>query len=262
MNQIPQVKVSVITVSFNAESTLTDCIRSVLNQCYENIEYIVVDGGSNDGTVDILKQFSNDIDVVVSEKDHGIYDAMNKGVKIASGDVITFLNSDDSFSHAGVVKEAIELMCSKAGTELVFGDVQFFNDVKLVRHYSSARFKPWKLRFGWMPPHPGSFAKASLYERYGYFNLSYKISADYDLFVRWLYVNKVSYLRLDDVLVHMSMGGVSTRSLKSRLLLNSEIIRSCRSHGLYTNFLMLALKIPFKVKELFFLPSRGNGVSK
>lgn len=243
-------KVSVITVCYNSAQTIKNAIRSVCQQTYPFIEYIVVDGDSKDGTLEQLSFYSDKITKFISEPDKGIYDAMNKGVELASGDLITFLNADDVFAHSGVVSNAVQLFKENQELGVVYGDVQFYDQDRLIRHYSSKNFQSWKLRFGWMPPHPGSFARKELYEEYGSFNLSYKISADYDMFVRWFLVGRVKYKRIDDVLVHMALGGVSTESLSARLTLNKEIVKACRNNGIYTNLFFLLFKIPFKLMEL------------
>lgn len=248
------MKVSVITVCFNSESTIGLTIQSVLSQTYPNIEYVLVDGGSKDSTLDIIKKGCVRNSVVISEPDEGIYDAMNKGVEIATGDVITFLNADDVFAHEDVVSNAVAALLD-SGANLVFGDVQFVSDGRLVRHYSSKKFQPWKLRFGWMPPHPGSFARKTLFKTYGLFSLDFKIAADYEMFVRWLFVNRISFQRIDDVLVLMSLGGASTDGWRASVKLNKEIVVACRRNGIYTNLPMVLSKIPFKLTELFFKPS-------
>lgn len=248
------MKISVITVCFNSASSIEETIRSVQAQSHPNIEYVVIDGGSNDGTMSVIERYRNSIVTFISEPDKGIYDAMNKGVALSTGDVITFLNADDVFAHKNVVANAVEAI-ENSDASLVFGDVQFVSGGKVVRHYSSKKFHPWKLRFGWMPPHPGSFARKELFEQYGLFALDLKIAADYEMFVRWLFVNKVHYKRLDDVLVLMSLGGASTNGWQASVKLNKEIVVACRNNGIYTNLLMVLSKIPFKLMELFFKPS-------
>ena len=244
------MKVSIITVCFNSASTIRDTIESVIRQTYPDIEYLIVDGGSKDGTKDVIQSYSSDAFRFVSEPDKGIYDAMNKGVAASAGDIVTFLNSDDVFADTRVVEDAVTLFERNDHLGVTFGDVQFFSSGKLVRHYSSKAFKPWKLRFGWMPPHPGSFARADLFKKFGLFKTDYRIAADYEMFVRWLLLGRVKYERLDSVLVNMAVGGVSTESLSARLTLNKEIVRACRSNGVYTNLLLVLLKIPFKLLEL------------
>lgn len=244
------MKVSIITVCFNSASTIRDTIESVIRQTYPDIEYLIVDGGSKDGTKDVIQSYSSDAFRFVSEPDKGIYDAMNKGVAASAGDIVTFLNSDDVFADTRVVEDAVTLFERNDHLGVTFGDVQFFSSGKLVRHYSSKAFKPWKLRFGWMPPHPGSFARADLFKKFGLFKTDYRIAADYEMFVRWLLLGRVKYERLDSVLVNMAVGGVSTESLSARLTLNKEIVRACRSNGVYTNLLLVLVKIPFKLLEL------------
>lgn len=248
------MKVSVITVSFNSESTIESAIKSVLGQTYKNIEYIIVDGLSTDSTPRIIGEFGCSISRVISEKDNGIYDAMNKGVAASTGDIVTFLNSDDVFADTRVVEDAVALFERNDHLGVTFGDVRFVRDGAVTRYCSSRRFKPWKLRFGWMPPHPGSFARRDLYENYGEFSLEYKISADYELFVRWLTVQKIPFERFDRVLVDMTPGGVSTASVGAVWELNKEIVKACRANGVYTNLWLILLKIPMKLIEVTLLP--------
>lgn len=253
------MKVSVITVCFNSETSIGRTIESVRQQTYDDIEYVVVDGGSTDATNDIVRQMSEVVDSHISEADQGIYDAMNKGVRRATGDVITFLNSDDVFSGDHVVESAVKALRERK-VDLVFGDVLFFEGDRVVRHYSSKTFKAWKLRFGWMPPHPGSFAKRRLYENYGLFTTKLSIASDYEMFVRWLLVKSVSYARMDRINVNMAVGGASTESLVARLKLNREIVSACKMNNVYTNLLLVLTKIPFKLMELFIKPSRKMSI--
>lgn len=251
------MKVSIITVSFNSAATIRDTIDSVLAQSYDDIEYIVIDGASADGTMDVVREYEQKIAHIVSEPDSGIYDAMNKGISIATGDVVGILNSDDFFESSETIQHVVNGFSSDSHADIVFGDVVFVEPGDLAtvkRFYSSRRFKPWKLRFGWMPPHPGTFVRRDVYEKYGQYSLEYKISSDFEMFVRWLIVEKLSYLRIDRVLVRMRQGGVSTAGLGSVFLLNREIVAACRSNGLYTNLIFLLAKIPFKLLELVRKP--------
>ncbi|MDX2464379.1 MAG: glycosyltransferase family 2 protein [Porticoccus sp.] len=252
------MKVTIITVCFNSERTINGTIESVLSQTYDNIEYIIVDGNSTDGTMDVVNNYIDDIDIVVSEPDKGIYDAMNKGLSLASGDVIGILNSDDFYTYKDVIKRVVEQFSQYPDSDIVFGDVVFvdpLNTDKIVRFYNSRRFKPWKLRFGWMPPHPATFIKKDTYNSSGQYSLDYKISADYEMFVRLLMVNSGVISRLDGVLVKMRAGGISTSGIRNSFLLNKEIVRACRSNGVYTNFFFILLKLPLKMIELFKKPT-------
>lgn len=183
------MKISIITVCYNSGTTIRDTIESVLAQNYLGIEYIIVDGGSTDATMSIVRKYDSRIDTIVSEQDKGIYDAMNKGIHLATGDVIGILNSDDFYENSGVISEVINQFMSKPDSSLVFGDVVFVessNTEKIVRYYDSKKIKAWKLRFGWMPPHTASFIKRSAYEQVGNYSLDYKIAADYELYCTYV----------------------------------------------------------------------------
>jgi glycosyltransferase involved in cell wall biosynthesis len=255
------LKISIITVCFNSEKTIRDTIESVLSQEYPDIEYIVIDGSSNDNTVNIINQYRHRISKIVSEPDDGLYDAMNKGVKNSTGDVIGILNSDDFFENSTVISDVVEHFEYNPSISLLFGDVVHVdpnNTKKITRFYSSKNFKPFKLRFGWMPPHTATFIKSGIFERIGGYSLDYKISADYELFVRMLILNKLVYSRLDKVLVRMRSGGISTSGIKSNFVLNTEIVKACKDNGVYTNLFLILLKIPIKILEYFRRPIRHN----
>ena len=255
------LKISIITVCFNSEKTIRDTIESVIAQDYTDIEYIIVDGGSNDSTMSIIQEYEDSINTVITEIDKGIYDAMNKGIKLATGDVIGILNSDDIFENSLVISDVIKLFKSIPSVSLIFGDVVIVDPIKtenIIRFCSSKNFRRWKLRFGWMPPHPATFIKKTVYEQVGNYSLDYKISADYELFVRMLMVNQLNYSRMNKILVRQRAGGVSTSGFKSSLLLNSEIVEACKINGFYTNLFLVLLKIPFKLLELVKKP---KGVS-
>lgn len=251
------MKISIITVCYNSESTIRDTIESILAQTYSDIEYIIVDGASSDGTMAIVDEYKDFIATVVSEPDKGIYDAMNKGIELATGDVVGILNSDDFYQNNDAIQDIVCQFNSFPDSDLVFGDVVFIapdNLEKIVRFYRSDHFKPWKLRFGWMPPHPASFIKKRAYDQVGVYSLDYTISSDYEMFVRLLLVHRLSFSRINKILVRMRAGGVSTASIKSRLLLNKEIVQACKDNGVYTNLLFVLSKLPFKLMELFHEP--------
>jgi len=254
------VKISIITVCFNSGETIKDTIDSVLSQDYKEIEYIVIDGLSKDNTLNILSAYKDEIAVTVSEPDEGIYDAMNKGIELATGDVIGILNSDDKFNGNSVISEVMDCFAASPDSVMVFGDVVYVDSLDttiITRFYSAIKFRSWKLRFGWMPPHPATFIKKSIYDKVGVYSDKYRISADYEWFVRALLVYKLPFLHINKVLVRMRSGGVSTSGVRSSILLNSEIIKACRTNGVYTNFIFLTLKIPFKILELLKRPE-GN----
>lgn len=249
-----RVRVSIITVCFNSEKTIAETIRSVLEQDYPAIEYIVIDGGSSDSTVEIIEMFADRITSFVSEPDHGIYDAMNKGLRMAAGDIVGILNSDDVYFDATVVSDMVAAFAREKSPDMIFGDIVFVrpdNLRKIVRYYNARHFQPWMLRFGWMPPHPGTFIKREAYKQAGGYKTSYQIAADYEIFVRMLLVLGQKATRANRVIVRMRTGGESTRGILASWRLNYEIVRACRENGVYTNLLMVAVKIPFKLLELW-----------
>jgi glycosyltransferase involved in cell wall biosynthesis len=251
------LKISIITVCLNSAATMRDAIESVLSQTYEDVEYIVVDGGSTDRTMSIVREYEGRIAKIVSEPDKGIYDAMNKGIRLATGDVVGILNSDDFFEDPRVLQDVAASFKSQSATDVVFGDVVFVRPGDLsevVRFYGASHFEPWKLRFGWMPPHPATFIRRRVYEKAGLYETSYKIAADYEMFVRLLLVRKVTFARINRVLVRMRSGGTSTAGVRSSIQLNTEIVRACKENGIYTNLPMVLTKVPFKLRELFKRP--------
>lgn len=243
------MKVSIITVTYNSAKTVADTLRSVKNQSYKNIEHIVIDGASIDDTVKIAHSYPNTI--IKSEPDNGIYDAMNKGVNMATGDIIGILNSDDFYPNDNIIQSIVNTFY-KHKTDSVFGDVKFVSPTnldKVTRHYSSANWNPQKFAYGYMPAHPSFFVKRIFYEKYGLFKTDYEIGADYELLIRFLYVHKISYHYIKQSLITMRAGGVSNRNIKSVYTLNKEIIRACRENGISTNFPKLSLKFFSKLRE-------------
>lgn len=244
--------VSIVTVCYNCAETIAVAIDSVLSQSYPAIEYIVIDGGSNDATMEVVRKYGDRISKVVSEPDAGIYDAMNKGVKIASGAVIGLLNADDFYADRHAVADLMRVMQEK-GTDCVFADVEYVkkdNTDKVVRYYDSSHWNVRKFRYGWIPAHPTFFIRKCWYERCGYYSLDYRIAADFEWLLRVLYEGKASYSYLGRAVVRMRVGGVSTASWRHRWILNREITRACKRHGIRTALFLVLLKIPRKLCEL------------
>jgi|688.fasta_scaffold256317_2 glycosyltransferase involved in cell wall biosynthesis len=253
-------KVSIITVCFNSAKTIRDTIESVLSQDYPNIEYIIIDGDSSDETITIVKEYGDRIAVFVSERDHGIYDAMNKGISLVSGEIVGMLNSDDVYINEHAVSELMKKMQDERA-DSVFADLVIVDPMdlgKVLRYYDSSYFTPRKFRFGWMPAHPSFFVRKSLYDKVGPYSLHYKISADYEMLIRLLWVEKATYAYLPKPVVKMRQGGISTSGLDRNWLLNKEIVRACRNNGIYTNMAILSLKIPRKLFSLLHKRSINN----
>lgn len=244
--------ITIITVVWNNKDTIKDAINSVLSQTYKDIEYIIVDGASTDGTIEIVKSYENKINKFISEPDNGLYDAMNKGISLATGDIIGILNSDDfyidNFVVERIVKEFKEKKVDSVYADLVF--VKPENLDKTVRYYDSSQFNPSKFAYGWMPAHPTFFVTKEIYTKYGNFKLDYKIAADYELLTRFLAKYKVSYSYIKEPIIKMRIGGVSTSGIKSNYILNKEIIRACKENDIYTNWIMVLSKYPKKILGL------------
>lgn len=248
------MKITIITAVYNAAQTLADAMDSVLRQTYADIEYVVVDGGSKDGSVDVVRSYEPRFGgrmKWVSEPDHGIYDAMNKGIRMATGDVVGILNSDDYFTADDVVEQVAQTL---ADTQLdaVYGDIHFIRagqPDRCVRYYSSARFHPRWLRFGFMPAHPSFYCRREVFERAGLYKTDYKIGSDYEMMVRLFcrYHIRTRYIPAD--FVTMRTGGASTRNVHSRLQLIQDDVRACRDNGIYTNAAMISLKFLYKIFE-------------
>ena len=242
---------TVITVVFNGAATLEHTIRSVIGQTYDNVEHIVIDGGSTDATLDILRKHDDSIDYWVSEKDAGIYDAMNKGIALSRGDYIGMLNADDYFASPSAL-EIIAARLKKSNADAVFSRLDIVDPANLdrvSRKYRVSSFSPFMLRIGMMPPHPTFYCKKSCYKEAGAYRTDYRIAADFEMLVRLLLKHHITWEFIDETTVRMRSGGLSSSGIKSRWIVNREIIRACTENGLYTNIFILALKLPARLLE-------------
>ncbi len=237
------MKISIITIVYNNCDTIADAIESVLGQTYPDVEYIVVDGLSTDGTVDVVKSYSDRISRFISEKDNGLYDAINKGIALATGDVIGLLHSDDLFYSDDALTHVVEAF-TKYNTDSVYGDllyVQKDNTNKIIRNWVSGDFKKDNFLYGWMPPHPTFYVKRKVYQELGLYNTAFKSAADYELMLRYLYKHNISTTYIPEKLVKMRVGGKSNVSLKNRIRANQEDYQAWLVNDLnppfYTRFL-------------------------
>jgi glycosyltransferase involved in cell wall biosynthesis len=222
------LRVSIITIVYNNRATFEECVNNVLSQSYKEIEYIVVDGGSNDGTIDIIQAYRERISQWISEPDHGIYDAMNKGIKMASGEVIGFLHSSDVYAHPRVIEEVVKVF-ENSNVSSVYGDLQYVDQKDLnrvIRHWKSSPYRRGKFKQGWMPPHPTFFVRREIYEKFGNFNTHFQIAGDYELMLRFLERYRISAAYIPEVLVKMRWGGISNGGVKNILVKSYEDYRA------------------------------------
>lgn len=245
-----KMKVSIITATYNSATTIKDTLLSVKKQTYHNVEHIIVDGVSADNTLNLLNYFEHS-GPLLSEPDKGIYDAMNKGIRMANGDIIGILNSDDFYPHARVIEKVVKAF-EKEDCDAVYGDLNYVDpyDVKKVlRKWIAGGFSRKLFYKGWMPPHPTFFVKREVYEKYGNFNLSFKSSSDYELLLRFLLLKQIKVKYVPGVLVHMRAGGYSNRSIKNRFAAHIEDYRAWKTNGLSPKWYTLAMKPLRKVKQ-------------
>ncbi|TSD65892.1 glycosyltransferase [Inquilinus sp. KBS0705] len=244
-------KISLITVSYNAQSTIKQCIQSVIAQDYNNVEYIIIDGGSSDNTLDIISEYKTYISVLVSEPDRGIYDAMNKGIALATGDVIGVLNADDYFADKTVLS-------SVAGAfkindiDIIYGDLDYVKpDGNIIRKWRAGQYNKGMFNMGWMPPHPTFYCKKELFDLLGNYSLNFGTAADYELMLRFIHVNKPTVYYLQKVLVKMRTGGVSNKSYTGRIKALYYDFKAMNNNNIIFSPMALLFKPLRKIKQFF-----------
>jgi len=247
------MKVSIITITYNSAKTVEETIQSVMSQDYQNIEYIIIDGASTDTTKDIISSYNDSITTFVSEPDNGLYDALNKGLKHASGDIVGFLHSDDFYYDNSVVSQIVAGFDQDEKIDAVYGDLVYVNQEnvdKTVRYWISGQYSKSKLKFGWMPPHPTFYARLEVYKKYGGFNTSYKISADYDSILRYLGKNNIFCHYVPEIFIKMRNGGVSNRSIRNIIQKTKEDYLALKENNVGSIFTVI-LKNILKVSQFF-----------
>jgi len=251
-------KVSIITVVLNNVKDIQVAIESVLSQEYPNIEYIVIDGKSTDGTMSVVNSYES-IDFIVSEPDDGLYDAMNKGIELSTGDVVGILNSDDSYHDRSVISDLVNLMVS-SDSDLVFSDLLIVKKgtKKISRYYMAHYFRPWMLKIGYIPPHPTTLLKKDLYDTFGNFSLSYKIVSDFDLFVRLFNSKNVKWKYLDRITVIMQDGGISNSGFIGKIAIAFEINRSLKNNQVRTLFIFQLFRYFIRLIEYIVKPKNRD----
>jgi len=250
------LRISVITVTFNSAATLPDTLRSVAAQSHPTVDYIIIDGGSTDATLAVVRNCGTPIAALVSEPDRGIYDAMNKGLEMATGDVVGFLNSDDMYADAQVL-ERVAAAFRDPLVDIVYGDIVFVSQqdtTRVVRLWTSRPYTPGLCASGWMPPHPSLYVRRSIYERHGGYDLAFPAAADFEMALRLLDKASLKSVYLPHVQVRMRMGGQSTRSIRNIISGSREVSRACRKHGLPGGFRFAVRRLLAKVPQFLQRP--------
>ncbi|MBS4044349.1 MAG: glycosyltransferase [Chitinophagaceae bacterium] len=244
--------ISIITATYNSSSTLQQTLESVAMQSHQNIEHIIVDGLSKDSTLEVVNQFPH-VSKIISEKDHGIYDAMNKGIQTATGDIIGILNSDDFYVSNDILQQIAEVF-KTTNCDVLYGDLNFVdsNDIsKIKRKWIAGSYTLNDFLFGWMPPHPTFFVRKKVYEQYGLFNLSLGSAADYELMLRFMYKHQLKGAYLNKIIVHFRLGGASTKNLNNRVKANINDRKAWLVNNLKPKWFTLHLKPLRKIKQFF-----------
>jgi len=245
------MKITLITATYNSEATIADCIQSVDNQTHYDLEHIIIDGRSKDNTLDIIKFMPNRVTQIISEPDHGIYDAMNKGIKLANGDIIGILNSDDFYASNNILAKIVKTF-KTTNCDAVYGNLDFVataDTTKIIRHWKSSPFIPGSFTKGWHPPHPTFFVKKEVYKKFGLFDTNLDVSADFELMLRFIEKNHVKVSYLDETIVKMRYGGESTGSLKKIIEGNRNILRAFKKNGIKVSPFYTVLRLIPKLKQ-------------
>ena len=247
--------VTIITVVYNNAEFIGGAIESVLSQDYPSIEYIIIDGGSTDGTIEIIEEYRSKIPIFFSEPDEGIFDALNKGIRNASGDIIGILHSDDIFTDKYVVSDMIKEIEDEE-IELIFSDLVIVNEItgKIFRYYKAQYFRPWLLRTGWVPPHPTCFMKKTLFDEFGLYSTDYKIAGDFDFFVRMFFRRTIKWKYLSRITVSMRYGGISNSGISNKILAAIEINNSLKQNKVWSLAIFQLFRYLIRVSELLVKP--------
>ncbi|HOV12994.1 MAG TPA: glycosyltransferase family 2 protein [Spirochaetota bacterium] len=247
------MKISIITVVYNAEKTIEECIKNVIKQNYKNIEYIVVDGKSSDKTLEIISKYKQNISKIISEKDSGIYDAMNKGINVATGDIIGFINADDYFENENVISDIVNIFNEKR-VDCCYGDIVYFDENdnnKIVRYWKTKKENKNMFNDGTFPPHPSFYAKKECYTKYGLYKTDFKIASDFELMLRFLKKNNISSFYLPKIFVRMKSGGAANKNINNIFKGLNESKLSFKLNGLRTPFLFTFKTLIFRFMQQF-----------
>ena len=253
------MKITIITATYNSGRTVRDTLRSVLLQNYTDYEYLIVDGGSTDATIDIVREYEPLFGGRmrwISEPDKGIYDAMNKGIGMATGDVVGFLNSDDFYTTSNCLLSVAQAFGKTKELDAIYGDIHYVNDYDLktcARYYSSKCFRRWLMRLGFMPAHPSFYCRRSIYEKYGKFDTRYKVAADFECLLRLIFINRIKTLYIPMDFVTMRTGGKSTSGMASHKQILRDHQLAFKRNGVYSNVLLEFMRYGYKIYEMIEL---------
>lgn len=250
------IKISIVTVSYNSAATIEDAILSVARQSYPHVEHVVIDGASADGTLDIISRHRDKFSRMISEPDGGIYDAMNKGIRLATGDVVGFLNADDVYSDPNVLGEVAKAF-EDSTVDACYGDLVYMDGSlrRVVRYWKSQPYRDGLFEKGWMPAHPTFFARRKVFDQCGSFDTAFRLQSDFDLTMRFLSIYKIKSVYLPKVLVKMRLGGATNKSITNIIKGNIEAYRVCRKNGLKVTPFFVVTKILSRVPQFFSKPA-------
>lgn len=245
------LKISLITVAYNAQNTIERCISSVLGQKFNNIQYIVIDGGSTDRTIQIINKYRENISVFISEPDNGVYDAMNKGIALANGDIIGTLNADDFLADDDVLAHVAKAF-SQEDINILYGDLDFIDPgEKIVRKWRSGRYRSGMFNWGWMPPHPTFYCRKVLFANLGTYRLDYGSAADYELMLRFIHAYKANVFYLDKIMVKMFIGGISNKNVTNRVKALLYDLKAMRNNDILFPYITIIFKPLRKIMQFF-----------
>lgn len=246
------MKISIVTVVFNRKEQISNAIKSVQGQTYKDLEQVIVDGGSTDGTMEIIRDLSLPNTKIISEKDDGIYDAINKGIRNSSGDIIGIMHSDDQYSNDNVLKDIVELF-DVHDVDAIYGDIAYINwknPTKVLRYFSSEKYLQKGILNGWIPAHTSIFFKKDVFEKYGFYKTDYRIASDVDFIIRVFFVNRIRTFYYKKLLIYMGVGGVSTSSIRNKIILNLEFFRALKDNEIKFSYIKILSRYFYKLLEL------------
>jgi glycosyltransferase involved in cell wall biosynthesis len=248
---VQDIRVSLITVTYNAESTIERCIRSVIAQNYQNIEYIVIDGASTESTLQIINRYAQNIKIIISEPDKGMYDALNKGIKLATGDIVGILNADDYFASDDILTDVAKVFM-RSNTDVLYGNLDFVDvNETIIRKWRTRAYKRGDFDWGWMPAHPTFYCRKSLFNSFGVYSLEHGTAADYELMLRFMHKTEVNAYFLDKVMVKMQCGGMSNKNPVSRIKAWRFDLKAMRNNGIIFPLIALIMKPLRKMGQHF-----------